>query len=930
MRWILFLLICLPTYAQKDPFLQNNRAQSPSNLNWLVLENDYVEVLFPEGYEGEAQRSAHFVKNYAQVVGQSLGISRPQKFPLILRPKVALPNGFVALAPRRSEWFIHQSFSPLIGGLDFMDALAIHEYRHINQFDFSYRKGNRIGYFLFGELGLAVLNVIGMPNWYWEGDAVWSETVFTKGGRGRSPRFHARLKGLILSNQIPTYDELVGDTYQTDLPNHYVYGYYIVARAYKLYGPDFWQKVFEDVTRFSLNPYRIYSKFEKHSGVPFEQFVTDTFEELKREWEKEGDSLAPINEVDFVARRYPILDQKQLYFIERELNGYWTLRTKDKVHKELPLFPDISKVDLLMGKLIYTQVLPGLRFSYDSENAVFMYDIAEDETTRLSYGKNLYHPQWSPSGIKIAAVEKGSDGKWLINTLDMSEGKVLEWKSSSFSLGNPVELTFIDESHLAILFLNSLGEKAIARYSLETTKTEKISGFSRNNLFSLRSYDGGLLFEADWEGKVQAFYYKDQKTYQCSFEPIMVRNPSAYDQKLFYMSEKGNGEVLKETSFSDCKRLKKDIFSQKEDKGNFAVGIHQREEPVAMNLENRKNEEVKEVNIFFKGLSPNSWSFIGGRGYQLEVTGANYLGDFSYLARVGEDAEEAKPFGDLSLSYNRFFVSTTLYTSFEERNTLLPEFGGDVEWNEWEYGLSFKAPMRWVSGLYNGSLTLGLNVGRLEVSDRYGIYRYRANDETLNFIGGEFTFGFLKTMTLQEIYPRYGILARAFHRTLDSDRRSSYGTDVTFLEASLFLPGAFENHGLRLRGTYESQDDGVNNYRHDPIGEAVNSYVFSRGYRYFYVDEYTKASVDYAFPLINADLNFWGIQFLRRLSFNAFYDTTNVRVLSSELDLESFGGELSFDVKLFRRLPLVYGVRYSKLIDRDQDWDFFINTQLGF
>lgn len=924
MRWILFLLLCVNSYAQLDPFLQNNRNQSPSELKWLTIENDFVEVLFPKGQEKEAQRSAHFVEEYAKVVGKSLGIEKPEKFPLILRPGVALPNGFVTLAPRRSEWFIHQSFNPLIGGLDFMDALAIHEYRHINQFDFSFRRSNRIGYLLFGELGVAVLNAIGMPNWYFEGDAVWSETVFTKGGRGRSPRFHARLKALILSGQIPTYDELVGDTYQTDLPNHYVYGYYIVSRAYKMYGADFWKKVFDGVTGFPLNPYRIYSRFEKHSGVEFEKFVYETFLELKADWEKKGDKLEQVEEVDYISRRYPLYDD-QLYFLERELNGYWVLRTKEKVLKELPLLPDVSKVDLHGGKLVYTQVLPGLRFAFDSESAIFTYDLKKNEVERLSEGKILFHPQWSPSGKSIMAVQKNTNGHW-----NLSEFKEGDWKSYEFPLGTPVEFSFIDESRLYVLYLNSLGKKAIAEFSFQEGEAKRVTDFTRNNIFSLKSYESGLLFEADWDGRVQSFYLNGKQVSQCSFEDVMARNPMAYQGKIYYMGQNGNGESLKEESFSQCRPLEGDLFQQKGEEKNLAITIHNEEEPVETNSEDVKDREIKEASAFLRGLTPSAWSFIGGRGYQVEVTGVNYLGDFSYLARIGEDAEEARPFGDLSLSYNRFFITSTLYTSYEERNTNIPEAGGDKEWDELEYGLVFKAPLRWVSGLYNGALTLGLNLGRLEVSDRYGIYSYRANDESLDFIGGELSFSYLKTLTLQEIYPRYGILARAFYRTLDSDRRESYGTSVTYLESSLFLPGLFENHGLRLCGTYESQDEGVNNYRHDPIAEVVNSYVFSRGYSYFYVDKYTKGSVDYALPLLNADLNFWGYQFLRRITFNAFYDTTRVELLGSKLDLESFGGELSFDVKLFRRLPLVYGVRYSKLIDRDQDWDFFINTQLGF
>ena len=346
-----FIFFLLKTQAQIYPFLGANTAQSSSDYDWLKIENRFVEVIFPEGHEKEAQRSARALEQFAAVSGENLGIKKPQKFPLILRPQMALPNGFVTLAPRRSEWFLHQSINPLVGGMDFIEALAIHEYRHINQFDFSFRNTNKLGYWFFGEFGQAFLAGAGMPNWYFEGDAVWAETFFTEGGRGRSPRFWARLKAMVLSEQFPKYDELAGRSYRTILPNHYVFGYFLIARAYKYFGDDFWKKVYTDVTQLGIDPYRIYRKFEEHSGVEFEQFLYDTLVELKEQWEKEGDRLpkvarfAPYREL-----RYPIGDQGRVYSLQQGINSFWQLYSGKNKIKDIPTNPRLSKIDIKRGK----------------------------------------------------------------------------------------------------------------------------------------------------------------------------------------------------------------------------------------------------------------------------------------------------------------------------------------------------------------------------------------------------------------------------------------------------------------------------------------------------------------------------------------------------------------------------------------------------
>jgi len=354
---ILFIAWCSCLHAQLIPFSQVKTAQSESSLEWYEVHSPHLHLIYPKERKSDALEILSLIEHYSSVVGKSYQIDSPEPFPLVLRPGMALPNGFVTLGPRRSEWFGHESYIPFIGGMSFNDALSIHEYRHIIQYDYNYQSTNKFAYALFGDMGLAVMLGIGLPSWYFEGDAVWAETHYTQAGRGRSPRFSARLKAMILSGLTPTYDELIGRSYNTNLPNHYVFGYYFIARAYQLFGKDFWAKVIASVTRFSLNPYRIYHAFEKHSGVNFDDFVHDTFEHLKKEWEKEGDSLKQALTQDYTRVIHPMIDGSDLYYLKKGLNEYWGLFKKgeDRPVEYFPITPDYSKTDLKRKRFVYTQ-----------------------------------------------------------------------------------------------------------------------------------------------------------------------------------------------------------------------------------------------------------------------------------------------------------------------------------------------------------------------------------------------------------------------------------------------------------------------------------------------------------------------------------------------------------------------------------------------
>jgi hypothetical protein len=911
--------------------------QSDSSVDWIEFETPFVKVIFPEGRKKDAQKIAGLIDSYSGVVGEDFKITKPQQFPLVLRPGLAVPNGFVTLGPRRSEWFANETFSPFIGGLNFYQALAIHEYRHIIQFDYNYRSFNKWGYYFFGEFGSSVLLATGLPSWFFEGDAVLAETFYTDAGRGRSPRFLARLKALVLTDQVPSYDEFIGGSYKTFLPNHYTYGFALVTRARRVYGEDFWAKVVDDVATFALSPYRIYSAIERASGVTFKTFYDDTFKELKQLWQAQGDELQRTTET-YERQLFPFFDEGNHYLLKKELNSFWGIykEKNDLALVELPIRPDLSKVDLKNGRVAYTQFLPDTRFQFKGYSDLFLYDLNKAEQFQLTTNERVYHPSFSPDGKTIAATLKDKEGNWSVVFYDLT-GKRLG--KVSFSDITPMEVTWKSNDEIYILGQDDLGYKSLDLFSRTNKKKRNIFNGTRNNIFSLRFSSGFLSFEADWKGRVEAFTLQEKSGKEkfsinkCSSSVIASYTPVVAGDRVFFTSEKDQGQRLNSRSLSSCRSVSsQDLLGVNRLSGSSPSDsfVPKNEKLFSPKVISSDTSEVKDSGQFFSGLSPHSWSFLGGNGYQVSLTGNNLLGSFGYNIATGFSSSESRPFSNLSLSYAGYFPLLQANASYRERNTETQTGGPKEQWNEFQTTGSVTLPFVWVNDFYSHSLQFTVFGGIINIGQRSGVNVYEVNNERLNLTGGVFSWQFQKAKTFQQIIPSYGMHLLASYRKADSKRRSTFGTEQFYGALKLFLPAFSVNDGFKFQIRGEKQTSGLFNYRHTAYDDEANQYVFSRGFNYGYVDQYTKASLDYVVPLLNPNWNLLNFHYLRRVYASVFFDHTDIEILGLEGELQSFGSEVVFETNIFRRLPLNWGIRYSSKINSDQVFDFFLGSQIDF
>ncbi len=158
---------------------------NPPGLGWRQINTDTARIVFPESVGDAAERVASLIHELQQKHSADIG-PKLRKINIVLQNQTTLSNGYVGLGPWRSEFYL---FAPQnnfeLGALDWVKTLSLHEYRHVQQFSNFNRGLSKVAGILLGQQGQDFANAASVPNWFFEGDAVFNETALsTRAGDG--------------------------------------------------------------------------------------------------------------------------------------------------------------------------------------------------------------------------------------------------------------------------------------------------------------------------------------------------------------------------------------------------------------------------------------------------------------------------------------------------------------------------------------------------------------------------------------------------------------------------------------------------------------------------------------------------------------------------------------------------------------------------
>jgi hypothetical protein len=297
-----FLFLLLSSCLQAQDLLDNN----PPSLRWYQVNTQDFRILFPKGFEQQAQRVANTLQLLHDAEAKSIG-SSPRKISVLLQNQSAVSNGFVSMFPRRSEFYAMppQDYN-FLGTNDWLNLLASHEYRHIVQFQHARRGLTRGIFYLFGNPTFTGVAQMAAPAWFWEGDAVATETAFTPSGRGKIPNFGLVFKSNLMEGRTFHYNKQHLRSYKHFIPDHYVLGYHMVGYLrHKTNDPDIWGRITERAWNFPFLPFAFSNAIKKESGMTVSALYRDLAANLKTEWQQEISKLklTPFEKVETRSRK---------------------------------------------------------------------------------------------------------------------------------------------------------------------------------------------------------------------------------------------------------------------------------------------------------------------------------------------------------------------------------------------------------------------------------------------------------------------------------------------------------------------------------------------------------------------------------------------------------------------------------------------------
>ena len=699
-------------------------AQSSPSLKWHSIENDVVRVIYPDSMKSESVYIANLVEHYSHVVGKTYGIEKPRLINIIIRPEMGQSNAYVTLAPRRSEWFSSSTYFPFVSSSEWFQTLAIHEYRHVNQFDHFNQKATRVLYYIMGETGWQLAAGLSLPSWYLEGDAVWAETKYTDAGRGRSPRFTSRLKALVLSNQIPTFDQFLSRTYKTELPNQYVYGYALVSYATQKFGDDFWSKVTDQVAAFPY-PLSFYVSFKEVSDQSFEDFYVEAMNDLRTKWSK--DKSSDENWAEYREYSTPFKSGDSLYYVSRNLDNHAQIikevNGQKEIVLELPFNKELQIIDIQNDQLVYTEFLPDERYGQKGSSDLFLVNLISKKSKKLTNDKRIYNPRFNSSGNKIIATEFKEDQSWNLTEFDLN-GNVL----NQFPLkdGKIAEAFYLNDESAVVLINNKTGNKLIATVNLKTHELKELLPPSRNLLHSLYvDKNKNILFEAQYKGATEIFKLSSENTLtQCTSSKLGAYTPSSDGENLYVSIEDVNGSLIKSSPLNKCRELaQKEIvaFNYLGDNASDAYNkfpIQDFAEQNTLDTKDAEKYQPKEYGDFDSKLFiPHSWGFTIGRGTGLGFKSDNYLRTLSFSGMIGTDPEESTSFTELNFDIKKFYPIFRL--QLENRNREVKDYTTEAkkEWEEKAIGLAAIIPYVKKYGLYNFTSSMTFETSYLDTRD---------------------------------------------------------------------------------------------------------------------------------------------------------------------------------------------------------------------
>jgi hypothetical protein len=860
--------------------------QDPGSLKWLQIKTGKFKVIYPESY-GEA--GPDFARSLDDAYSKLSTIYPEMKFriPVIIHNYTTESNGYVSWAPSRMEVYPtpEQNSIPL----DPNTQLAIHELTHVLQME-SLNKGfTKALSYIAGQQVPGIVSSL-LPLWFLEGEAVFTESVLTESGRGRSASFQKQLKALMVEKgSVYKYDKIVNGSFRDFVPNHYQSGYQMMAWSYSKYDPLMWRKALDLTAKapFTINPVNF--SLKKTASLTKKKLFMEAFDTLKTLWTKDDresgneayESVNPAKGKNYVSYYSPVLaGRDSIIAIKTSLSespSFVLIRPSDKSEKRIHIpgymgNPSIYPWFLSFGKgrLTWVETHTDPRWENRTWSVIKIMDLKSGKTSQLESKTRYMSASISSDGNYIAATENTIDNRNNLVILDAWNGFKLH---SVPAPGNAsLQRPQWDETGkiLSVIYLNKQGEGIIS-YSLKDKTWTTLIEPGHDDIQSSYIRNDSLFFVSSSSGTDNIYLCRPDK----SVVPLTRSRFGTSDLNL-------NGYLL--------------LFSDYSSSGNEICYITL---PTgAANEENKGSESSYLINRFKPGqklpdeVSDNIYTPVPYRKWKNLFRFHSWMPFYADIEEVKSDPASITP-GFTLLSQNNLstLVSSFGYEYSDSRHKLhtsikwlgwylvyetrmdfgdpvyVEKFSESVDdpadiTNGYEWTNTLSLPLTFQGGRFTKYLYLGAS--STFRNDYIYMKEKAAYDKGQNDLTGRLYFSNYQRSAFRDIYPKWAQTLDIGYSFYPFDQ-DIYG-DILTVKTSFYLPGFLKDNGIKLRLEAEKQ-----NPEKYILGNRTH---FSRSYDNIISKEIQFGSVDYFMPLFYPDFNLSSFLYLTRIRSSFFYDYT--------------------------------------------------------
>jgi hypothetical protein len=907
---------------------------NPPSVKWRQVNTSETRLIYPRGLDSTAQRIAGIVHYLNRHTSVTSGVDH-RKISIVLQNQTTNANGYVGLAPWRSEFLLTPQFNSFeLGSLPWAENLALHEYRHVQQY-MNYRKGlSKLAYIILGEEGQAVANNAAIPNWFFEGDAVFQETAVSGQGRGRVPFFFNGYRSLWEANKKYSFMKLRNGSLRHYIPDHYALGYLLTGYGREKYGPRFWTSVTDDAARFKGLFYPFQKAVKKYSGVAYNDFVGDAMQ-----FYKEQSVLAAGS--SFVTRgnnRYVsdyalpcFAGEDSLVVLKRTYRSQpaWWLVT-EKGEKKIRV-KDIARDDHYAcshDKLVYTAYEPDALWSGRDYSVIKVLDMTTHQVLQLTHRSKYFQPDISQDGTLIVAIQFTPDQQQELHVLDAATGALLHRVPQPAEHLIHTYPKFYDRDHVVSCVRNAQGLMTLAMVNLQTGIADNLLQWSYE-VKGMPVVKGDTVYFSASSGYQDDIFAVDIKTktlFKLTDEPLGAYQPAVDNAgRLVWSSFTAMGLQLKE------KRLKaKDWLPFMQLSAINASDLYL---PTALqqtggNVLDSIPYGQYPVSTYSKLSSPfnfHSWRpYYEQPEWSFSLYGQNILNTFQSQLYYTYNENEGSHKTGFSGAYGAWFPWITGGVSYTF-NRKVSDTARTIQWNELNANIGLRAPFDLTKGRWYKNLVLAssFNVEQLNIT---GKYKDSIAGPLFNYMQFSLNWNSQTQKAVQHINPHFAQSLLLRYRTIIN----GHTAHQLLASASLYFPGIGVNHSLVLGGAFQLRDT-ADQYRFS------NSFPFARGYQGVDAPRMWKGSANYHFPLVYPDCGFAQLVYISRIRANLFYDHAWAKSLrtGNTFSFRSVGAEVFFDTKWWNQQPVTFGVRYSRLLDKDvvgtnnpNRWEFILPVDL--